>query len=70
MPESLAGEHITLDYFDVAGTRPRSAARSRTDDVPNAPRVVILSHGLWMRRFGGDPRIVGTSLRSTARATR
>ena len=33
----------------------RSAAPSReADDVPNAPRVVVLSHGLWMRRFGGD----------------
>jgi predicted permease len=35
-----------------------------TDDEgkPGAPLRVVLSHGLWMRRYGGDPRIVGRSL--------
>ena len=29
------------------------------DDRPNAPQVAVLSHGLWQRRFGGDPNVVG-----------
>jgi hypothetical protein len=29
--------------------------------------VVVLGHGLWQRQFGGDPRVVGRALRSTAR---
>jgi putative ABC transport system permease protein len=63
MPESLRGEQTTFDYFDVAGTRPAYGRGFRDeDDVPNAPRVVILGHGLWLRRFGGDPKIVGRSL--------
>src|SRR5256885_440482 len=32
------------------------------EDRPNAERVVVLSHGLWMRRFGGDPNIVGRTI--------
>jgi putative ABC transport system permease protein len=32
------------------------------DDLENAPSTVILSHALWVRKFGSDPRIVGTSV--------
>jgi predicted permease len=35
---------------------------SVSDDIPNAPRVVLLSHGLWTRRFGGDRSVIGRSL--------
>jgi putative ABC transport system permease protein len=63
MPESLLGEQATFDYFDVAGTRPAiGRAFGESDDIPNAPRVVVLSHGLWMRRFGGDRGVVGRSI--------
>src|SRR5204862_4206003 len=48
MPESLIGEQTTYDYFDVAGTRPALGRAFRDeDDVPNAPRVVVLGHRLW-----------------------
>jgi len=63
MAESLPGEQATYEYFDVAGTRPALGRGFHDeDDIPNAPRVVVLSHGLWARRFGGDPGIVGRSL--------
>jgi putative ABC transport system permease protein len=63
MPESLLGEQTTFDYFDVAGTRPAlGRAYAESDDIPNAPRVVVLSHGLWMRRFGGDRGVIGRSI--------
>jgi putative ABC transport system permease protein len=32
------------------------------DDLENAPSTIILSHELWVRKFGGDPRIIGTSV--------
>jgi len=32
------------------------------DDRPGAPRTAILTHGLWVRRFGGEPSIVGTTI--------
>src|SRR4029079_16416443 len=63
MPESLLGEQTTFDYFDVAGTRPALGRAYRDeDDIPNAPRVVILSDGLWTRRYGADPSVVGRSI--------
>jgi predicted permease len=33
------------------------------DDQPGAPLVVVLSHAFWMRAFGGDPNIVGHTVR-------
>ena len=63
MPESLQGEQTTYEYFDVLGVHPALGRDFRdADDVPGAPRVVVLSHGLWMRRFGGDPRVVGRTV--------
>lgn len=35
---------------------------TREEDLPNGPRVVLLSYGFWRSRFAGDPRIVGKSL--------
>ena len=60
-PESLLGEQISHEYFSVLGVRP-ALGRDFTlnDDVPKARRVAILSHELWMRRFGGDRHAVGT----------
>ncbi len=60
VPEALPGEQTTFDYFDVLGARPLLGRSFRqSDDIPNAPRLVILSHALWTSRFGGDPAAVG-----------
>ncbi|HEX6465481.1 MAG TPA: ABC transporter permease, partial [Vicinamibacterales bacterium] len=59
-PEALNGEQTTYEYFDVLGARPALGRDIRqSDGVPNAPRVVILSHALWMSRFGADPAALG-----------
>jgi predicted permease len=60
VPEALSGEQTTYEYFDVLGVRPALGRTFRpSDDVPNARRVVMLSHALWARRFGSDPAAVG-----------
>jgi predicted permease len=60
MPEAFLGEQTTFEYFDVLGARPALGRVFRqSDDVPNAARVVVLSHALWTQRFGGDPSAVG-----------
>jgi len=62
-PVRVEGRIVTGNFFDVLGAR---AARGRTfgedEDRVGAPRVVVVSHGLWQRHFGGEPGIVGRML--------
>ena len=62
--ESLPGELVTGNYFDVLGVRiPLGRTFSVDEDKPGAPiRVVILSHGAWTARFGADRNIVGRQI--------
>jgi putative ABC transport system permease protein len=54
-PEPILGEQVTRAYFDVLGVQPAMGRGFRPDEaVPNAPRVVVLSHGMWVRRFGSS----------------
>jgi predicted permease len=63
------GRVVSANYFDVVGVQ---AFRGRTflpDDqtAPGANPVVVLSHGYWQSRFGGNPAIVGAILRVNER---
>lgn len=59
-PESLVPQRVTADFFKVLRVSP---ALGRTFTVANetagADRVALLSDGLWRRRFGADPHVVG-----------
>jgi putative ABC transport system permease protein len=60
----LQGMRISANAFEVLGARPSAGRLLRADDDrPNAPRVVVLSHGFWMDQFGGDARVVGQAIR-------
>jgi predicted permease len=62
-PEELRGRGATTNLFSLLGVSPALGRGFRPeDDVPGAPHVVILSHGLWMRRFGADAGIVGKEI--------
>ncbi len=62
-PEQVQGVHVTADYFSLFGA-PMVAGRTFTseENSPNGGRVVVLSYGLWKRRFGGDPSVVGRNI--------
>jgi putative ABC transport system permease protein len=60
-PERIQGFQVSADYFETLGLRP---ALGRTfaagEDEPGHDRLVVLSWGLWQRRFGGDSGVLGT----------
>lgn len=63
-PERLQGEVVGTSYFSVLGIHPE-LGRGFTpegDATPGADHEVVLSHGLWVRRFGADPEILGTTI--------
>ncbi len=54
---------VTPNNFSVLGIRPRLGRAFVGDDArPDAEKVVVLSHGLWERRYAADPDIVGKRL--------
>ena len=62
-PEQVQGVHVSADYFSVLGA-PVIAGRTFTaaEDSPHGGNVVVLSYGLWKRRFGGDRGILGNNI--------
>jgi len=61
--EQVLGIRVTSGYFALFGA-PVVAGRSFTEaeDRPNGGHVVMLSYGLWKRRFGESPKIVGSTI--------
>ena len=59
-PQQIAHAAVSPSFFDVAGARPLlGRGLAAAEDVGMQPRAMVISHGLWQRRFGGDPSIVG-----------
>ena len=62
-PEKLGATLVTADFFAVLDVKPALGRTFlREEDQPGHNRVVILSHSLWQRRFGGDPVIIGQAI--------
>lgn len=60
-PEQLRAAAVSPELFDVVRSTPITGRVFSPDE--EQAHVVILSHGLWQRRFGGDPRVIGRTLR-------
>ena len=59
-PEVLFGAQVTYGFWDALGIRPLLGRTFGEDEHVRGGRpVVIITYGLWQRRFGGDPSIVG-----------
>ena len=62
-PERLRGRRVSASFFPLLGIEPQIGRTfTSTEDQPGSNRVVVLSHALWRRRFGGDDGIVGKPL--------
>ena len=63
-PELLEGLRVNYEYFDTLGLKMQLGRSFVADeDHPETRYVAILSHGLWVRRFGGDSSIIGRTVR-------
>jgi putative ABC transport system permease protein len=61
--EYIRGWMVSADFFRVLGVLPaRGRGFTKEEDSPAGERVVILSDGLWRRRFGSDTGIIGKSI--------
>jgi hypothetical protein len=62
--EALTGTMVTPDFFDTLGAQVAGRVFSSAEAPPFgfASTAVVISHGLWQRRFGGDPGLIGRSL--------
>ena len=63
--EIVSGELVSGNFFDLLGVRPHLGRLfSPADNVtPGGHPLVVLSHGYWQRRFGGDPSVIGRTIR-------
>ena len=62
-PEEVPAQLATTNLFSLLGVEALLGRTFSADDgKPDQPRVVVLSYGLWQRRFGGDPRVIGRTL--------
>ena len=62
--QSADNQSVTARFFDVLGARPVAGRTFQASDAQQgAPRVLVMSEGLWRTRFGGDPSLVGRQVR-------
>ena len=62
-PERVEAQAVTANFFSLLGIKPELGRTfSPEEDQPGRNRVVLVSHGLWQRRFGGDPAFVGREI--------
>ncbi len=62
-PEQIRATHVTSDYFRLFGA-PVMLGRTftRGEDLPRGGKTVVLNYGLWKRRFGSDPAVIGKTI--------
>jgi len=68
--ERLIGAAVTADYFSVLRVKPvLGRVFTHDEDQPGASQVIVLSYGLWQRRYGGDPNIIGREVNLGGKTT-
>ncbi len=69
-PERVLGAVVSADYFPLLRVKPvLGRVFTRDEDKPGAAPIIVLSYGLWQRRFGGDPNILGREINLGGKAT-
>jgi predicted permease len=59
-PERVAAAKVSTEFFNIFGIEPMLGRTiAPNEQGPNGERVLVISHGLWQRRFGGDKAVLG-----------
>ena len=58
-PEQVFGTRATANFFSVVGARPVLGRTFTEDEDRTGAPVVLISNGLWQRRYNGDPGVIG-----------
>jgi putative ABC transport system permease protein len=62
-PERVTGARVSADFFETLGIMPvKGRAFLAEEEREGSNRVAVISHGLWQRRFGADPNLVGKTV--------
>ena len=62
-PERVAAAKVSTDFFNLLGVEPMLGRTiAPNEQGPNGERVLVISHGLWQRRFGGDKAMLGQTV--------
>ncbi|HZF37597.1 MAG TPA: ABC transporter permease, partial [Blastocatellia bacterium] len=62
-PERVEAHAVTANFFPLLGVKPElGRVFTQEEDKPDGNKVALVSHGLWQRRFGGDPALVGKEI--------
>src|SRR3954468_131717 len=68
-PQRYTGAYVTEDFFRIVGVGPIMGRDFTADDnKPGAEKTTLLGYEIWKRDFGGDPNIVGQSVRINGKA--
>jgi putative ABC transport system permease protein len=63
VPEHVQGTMVSSNFFEVLGVKPAVGRLMLAEDgQPGADRVVVISSGLWKRRFGSDRNLIGQTI--------
>ena len=65
-PEAVDGAWVSAGYFAALGVEAAVGRLFDEGDVRRRERVAVISHGLWQRRFGGDPSVIGRTIKATS----
>ena len=62
VPEQVSGRMTTANFFQVLGVRPQLGRTFTEAEDRDGAQVVVISHGLWQRRYAGDPGVIGRTI--------
>jgi predicted permease len=62
-PEKVEAQAVTANFFPLLGVKPElGRVFTGEEDQPGRNNVALISYGLWQRRFGGDPAVIGKEI--------